>query len=157
MNILKAFSIVLCLSQCEVAMDREDDPLYVVNQSGQSVRVYVNNDENYSALYPDTSISDFEERLSAEIIANNREVVIPGSEASWKSTFEVSVPHDTVSLFIFHADTLTKFPWQTIREDYKILRRYDLSLEDLITLEFKVPYPPSPKMKNMKMFPPTAK
>lgn len=63
------------------------------------------------------------------------------------------LPRDTLSIFIFHTDTLNKYPWEKIRDEYKILKRYDLSFEDIKRLGYKVPYPPSPEMANMKMYP----
>ena len=64
------------------------------------------------------------------------------------------LPKDTLSVFIIHDDTIKKYRWQEIREGYKILKRYDLSLGDLTTLNFTIPYPPDEEMKDMKMYPP---
>ena len=68
-------------------------------------------------------------------------------------------PKDTLSFFFFHADTLEKYPLEILQRDYKILRRYDLSSQDVIALKNKygipeIPYPPDERMKNMKMYPP---
>jgi len=69
-----------------------------------------------------------------------------------------SMPQDTLSFFIFHADTVNKYPLEILQWDYKILRRYDLSSQDIITLKNKygipeIPYPPDERMKYMKMYP----
>ncbi len=61
---------------------------------------------------------------------------------------------DTLSVFFFHQDTLQKYKWQEIKDKYKILKRYDLSLNDLQNLNFSIPYPPDETMKNMKIYPP---
>ncbi|NWO28348.1 hypothetical protein [Capnocytophaga sp. oral taxon 903] len=63
------------------------------------------------------------------------------------------LPKDTLSIFIFSSDTLNKYSWEEVRRDYKILKRYDLSYEDCVRLNFIVPYPPTPEMSRMKMYP----
>ena len=57
-----------------------------------------------------------------------------------------------MSVFIFHTDTLNKYSWQEVRDGYKILRRYDLSLEDIKKMKWTIPYPPDESMAGMKMY-----
>ena len=64
---------------------------------------------------------------------------------------------DTLSLFIFDADTFNNYSWEEIQSGYKVLQRYDLSPEDLRVLSKKITYPPDERMKNMKMYPPYRK
>lgn len=64
------------------------------------------------------------------------------------------LPKDTMSVYFFNYDTLQHYSWETIRREYKILQRYDLSIEDLHLLDDNIVYPPSEAMKNMKMYPP---
>ena len=66
---------------------------------------------------------------------------------------------DTLSFFFFHADTLEKYSLRELQRDYNILRRYDLSSQDIIILKNErgfpeIPYPPDERMKYMKMWPP---
>jgi hypothetical protein len=56
-------------------------------------------------------------------------------------------------------DTLNKYPWETIRQEYNILVRYDLSLQDMNMLrnrngDTEIQYPPDSRMRDMKMYPP---
>jgi hypothetical protein len=64
------------------------------------------------------------------------------------------VPSDTLSIFIFHPDTIALYDWETIRAEYNVLVRYDLSFEDLERLDWNVYYPPNEKMEGTKMYPP---
>ncbi|MCC8145529.1 MAG: hypothetical protein LIO93_03625 [Bacteroidales bacterium] len=61
-------------------------------------------------------------------------------------------PTDTLSIFFFNPDTLAKYDWEIIKNEYKILARYDLSHKDLKQLNWSVPYPPSETMKYMKVY-----
>ena len=63
-------------------------------------------------------------------------------------------PTDTLSIFFFDPDTLAKYDWETIRQEYKILVRYDFSHNDLKNLNWRIDYPPTEAMENMKMYPP---
>jgi len=61
---------------------------------------------------------------------------------------------NTVCLFILDADTIKSYSWEEIQDGYKVLQRYDISPENIKALKYKIPYPPSEAMKNMKMYPP---
>jgi len=132
-------------------MDRKY-PLYVQNNSDHSIKVYFNDNSDYLALYPDTLLSGYTDRLREILIGEN--VSVAGGSASWKDVFKVTVPFDTLSLFVFHTDTLNKYSWAEVQTSYKILKRYDLSLEDLEHLDYKLSYPPDAKMSGVKMYPP---
>lgn len=61
---------------------------------------------------------------------------------------------DTLSVFIIHADTLNKYGYDMIASENRIMIRYDFSIKDLQELNYKITFPPSPLMKNIKMYPP---
>ena len=61
---------------------------------------------------------------------------------------------DTLSIYFFDADVVDNIPWETVREEYKVLKRYDLSIEDIQLLDYEITYPPTEQMKNMRMYPP---
>ena len=49
----------------------------------------------------------------------------------WYSTTKEPAWVDTLSIFIFDADTINMYSWEEIRKGYKILQRYDISPEDI--------------------------
>jgi len=57
---------------------------------------------------------------------------------------------NVLSFFFIHSDTLKKYGYDYIAQKNLILARYDLNKSNLDALDLKVPYPPTPKMKNMK-------
>ena len=61
---------------------------------------------------------------------------------------------DTLSFYIFSPDTIAKYGWTDVRENYRILKRYDLSFSDVESLDFTIYYPPTNAMRYMKMYPP---
>ena len=61
---------------------------------------------------------------------------------------------DTLLAFVINADTLERYGWDDVCTYYKVEQRYDLSLENLQDLDFKLCFPPSEAMKHIHMWPP---
>ena len=84
----------------------------------------------------------------------------PGEEnkgaISCLRAFEEVLPYeiDTLLVFVFNADTLDIYGWDTVCTYYKVEQRYDLSLEELQNLDFKLSFPPTEAMKHIHMWPP---
>jgi hypothetical protein len=145
--------VILLSSKCkEPAMDR-DYPLYLKNKSGMVVRVYFNDNEFYKAVYPDTGITNYSNRIGIAIKPNSL-IDVAGGSAKWESVYQVSVPNDTMSIFVLHDDTVSTYPWDTIRARYLILQRYDLSLKDLENRNFEIEYPYDPNRGKLKVWKP---
>ena len=60
----------------------------------------------------------------------------------------------TVYVYVFDAETIENTPWEVVARDYLVLKRYDLTLEDLQRLDWKITYPPTEAMKDVKQYPP---
>ena len=128
-------------------------PLYIVNNSNDTLKIYFNDDKDHRSVYPDTLITNFENRIIFEDyppLSGKLEITAVGS---WKKSFKIHTIQDTMSIFVFHSDTLARYSWREIRRDYKVLARYDLSLEDLERLDFELSYPPDSRMQGIKMYP----
>jgi hypothetical protein len=50
------------------------------------------------------------------------------------------LPKDTILIYILNKDTVDVYSWETIKNEYKILKKFTLSLEDLENLDFTVSY-----------------
>jgi len=128
--------ITIC-SQCErTAMDKSYE-INLVNKSGHNIGYYFATGGKYGTYYPD-SLPESNEYIVYDI----SKVLRPGYEShlSWEKFFQ-ELPKDTLSVFIFHTDTLYKNSWEKVRDGYKILKRYNLSLEDLKQSNFTITYP----------------
>ena len=105
---------------------------------------------SYFNVYPDTILHKKESDFPKIEASHSQNI---GGTRSWESKFE-EIPSDTLSFYFFHPDTLAKYPWETIRKDYNILKRYDLSIQDIQLLDYEIVYPPTEAMEKMKMYPP---
>jgi hypothetical protein len=143
-------------SKCEFAMDYYY-PFFIYNSSNDTIFLYVALGGNEGIEYPDTTISFNYNFVKLKQI-NPYQKYDDGHPYTIESLFAHKLHNDTLSIYLFDKDTLDIYPWEIIQQDYKILQRYDLSLEDIYTLkENDIPvitYPPDERMKNMKMYPP---
>lgn len=145
-KILLFCSILLLLTKCR------DDGLsrsfHFYNNSGKPVCYYI---PLFNSLYyPDTVLPI----KKPELYEINKQLHFSFGEGNLhEDALFAKLPADTLSIYFFDPDTLAKYDWSVIRQEYKILVRYDLSHADLKKLEWRFYYPPTEAMKNMKMYP----
>ena len=112
---------------------------YIVNNADYPIGFYIADGGPYGTYYPDSlpETNDY-------IIYDIRNVIQPGIKIrhcpSWEAYFK-DQPFDTLSVFIFHTDTLNKYSWEEVRDGYKILKRYDLGKDDLENMHHQLVYP----------------
>jgi len=138
-------SVFLTLAGCPM-MDY-DYSFRFSNNSTRDVYIYLGviGRDNGGTLYPDTAVAE----VKCGVLFKKEE-----SRFYSYSRTKKDIWTDTLSLFIFDADTFDTHNWEEIKNDYKILQRYDLSPQDIKQLDYKITYPPTGAMKDMKMFPP---
>jgi hypothetical protein len=152
--------IVLCFVVISIPQCTDHESSYAFNiKNDHSADIYYH--INFSTIakedviYPDTTLSFPRNRLVRVKQGTTLHDNIPTHPIEkWVS----DLPYDTLSVYIFDKDTLDRYEWDKIQEDYKILKRYDLSVKDIRLLdksgEPEIPCPPDERMKYMKMYPP---
>lgn len=126
--------------------------IFLKNNSGVNLQVYkALGDVIDSTAYPDTSLP---RKLIRRFLEPNieKQVLIYDGSGTIESFFERRLK-DTLSIFIFNADTLQKYPWDTIRKRYMVLIRYDLSLQDLKNRRSFIEYPYDSTKGKLKVWP----
>jgi len=125
--------------------------LNVVNNSTNDIYMY------YGANYPDTTIKEYNPAVSSSsyLIKNKSSNSINnGDPIEFRFKEHRS---DTIIFFLFDATIAKTIPWDSVMKNYLVLQRFDLSLEDLVRLNWTITYPPTDEMKNIHMFPPYKK
>lgn len=126
-----AISISACTNSCEnpfglpVVYD-----LDIYNSSNNLIFYQI------SKLYPDTSIRD---SLVTGGIAPSTSKSYE-SRKTWPKFFE-ALPADTLSILFFSPDTVRKYGWKQVQSKYLILKRKDISLQDLEENDYLITYP----------------
>lgn len=128
-------------SQCDKIIMDKRYPLFLVNKSNQSLAYYLAIDDGISSntAYPDTLLPV--DKITSGTVPPFETKMIEDSGLKWEIIFDTYLPQDTLSVFIFNADTLSSVSWSKIREEYLILKRYDLSLSDLEEMDWTITYP----------------
>ncbi|MDL2224545.1 hypothetical protein LJB92_04445 [Bacteroidales bacterium OttesenSCG-928-M06] len=138
---------LLLFSQC--INDHLSRGFDLYNNSGKPISYYMPRVRYIS--YPDTTLP----LKSPNPYMFNKEWHFSFGDIGYhENDFFEGMETDTISIFFFDPDTLAAYDWSIIRNEYKILVRYDLSHSDLRYLEWEIYYPPTEKMKDIKMFPP---
>jgi hypothetical protein len=121
----------------------------IVNNSSITISTRLNTDEG--SLYPDTTIT--QGLIDRMPILESGQTLSLGGFSPPENIFNNS-PADTLSIYFFETEILNNNSFENIRDNYRVLKRYDLSVEDLELLNFEIPYPPTPIMSLIKQFPP---
>ena len=111
----------------------------------------------------DRKIPALDNRLESIDITINRIGYLLMNYKSWDNLV-LEFPDDTFSVYIFHPDTVAKYPLEYIQQEYKVLVRYDIGADDYYKVpgtnrnKYKkwitIPYPPIPSMASVHMYPP---
>ena len=113
--------------------DADERPHYQ-NNSNQTVII------SFQFNYPDTAIDVFN-----PLRAESSNTILPGQTrfdagCCWKYNFNNN--DSGVVMFFFHnLQTLKTTPWDSIRKNYTVLKRYDLTYKELINMNYFIPYP----------------
>ena len=140
MKITSHFLIISILFVCAGCPDQDDKPDSVVtirNNSSKDILHFVEYRIPTDSTLPVNSIFPTSENISITIIDANSERAY---RDSWLRAFQDN-PNKVLMLYLFSRDTIEQVSWEEIVEDYKILRRYDLSLEDLESMDWVIEYP----------------
>jgi hypothetical protein len=131
MRVIAIFFLLLLLS-CHKFGAEVVYTIKIKNNSSRNVWYYV------SYNLPDTTL----EAVRPQPLAR----ILPGDEAlkdnhlKWENVID-TIPAKKIAIYIIDEDTLNTYDWNTIRSQYKIKRRLELSASDLAQLNWRVQYP----------------
>ena len=140
-TMIKLFIFILLianLSKCEkVSMDKRY-AVYLKNNAEHYIGAYFALGGEFATIYPDTTLPENQQYVITEIKSDARYIYDSGIE--WEDIY-LKLPKDTMSVYVFHTDTLKSNSWEDIRNNYKVLTRYDLCLDDLKGMNWTITYP----------------
>jgi len=142
------FFVSVLLSSCFWEVDENEDShpyIYITNNSKKSVHIV---DKGDDTIPPIPRVYD----SSSGCVALPRKMermkcITSGASAPWEILFTQNII-DTLSIFIFDEELVSAG-----RAEEAFLQRYDMSLQDFRKVNWRLTYPPSEKMKSIKMWP----
>ena len=133
------FSLIVwgfCIGGCE--KDRNGDPIKIIAKNNLADTVCFVTQFNY----PDTNLINFTATSEAR-----GTTVYPNSESrfwafsGWEREIKERNSKEVLIIVVYSHDTLQKYSFDQIQSNYNILRRYDLTIEQLRALNWTVTYP----------------
>ncbi len=113
--------IILLVSSCKIPTDIESS-IQIRNNSDQSVSTFIALPNGVGFAYPDTTLPLNEIPMQSAGLGQQNFYYFPRSLEEELNT----LPTDTISIYYFSTDTLNKYSWEEIRDNYMVLRRDDL-------------------------------
>ena len=142
-RLLIIFMTAVVLSSCEDVWHGMCGGDYIVDlYNNSSDTIYV-----FTSLSTDTKPVVKDKQCAFPIQNGNKAIVFESKDdcVNYK---------DTVQYFLIDKDTLNKYGLKHVIDNYNVLVRYSMTGADFDILDYSIPYPPSPAMKDMKMYPP---
>lgn len=90
-----------------------------------------------SEQYPDTTLPPLSQNWSYVYPDKNATIYFSDKLESYFA----SLPKDTLSIFFLSADTVAKYDWSIIQNNYNILKRVDIDLNYLFNNNKTIAYP----------------
>jgi hypothetical protein len=156
----KIYILTACMSFLFLALTcyRESDNCHVtINlRNDSNMRIYIKVEGFYPKTYIHFDVTGKEAHEVNPGDINNKGLKARScyEDALRYNSYNSYFPADTIMVFVYDAELVENTPWERVEREYLILKRYDLSLQDLQNLNWLLTYPPDERMKNMKMYPP---
>ncbi len=129
MKTLLFFTLMLLAATCT----KDDDYqkyIWLVNNSNNSFTAVP------SFYSPDTAFNTF--RGSYDVLPNQRNPL--GSKIGWRNRIN-GIKDKTLIIFLVDLDTLSSYNIDEIMSEYRITKRYDLTVEELESMDWTITYP----------------
>lgn len=130
------FKLLLSLTLINCENENVIDTITFENNS--KIDLYV----SMSFVFPDTNmyfpnpfLDPSTNLVEAETISTSALRVIHGNYRSRLLDVE------KLLVFVFDAEVLKTVPWDTVKANYMVSKRYDLSLDDLESMDWTIKYP----------------
>jgi hypothetical protein len=135
-DFMKSILLILsCLLIANSSCHKDEGLKLRVNNKSEKA-IYV----SWTSAYPDTSLNHMANpTYNSQINKVGANSLQPDYYGDPSKAFFKSI--DTLSVFVFDAQVLENTPWDTVKAKYLVLKRYDLSLDDLIKLNWIIIYP----------------
>ncbi|MFT3740240.1 MAG: hypothetical protein QM786_15955 [Breznakibacter sp.] len=132
--------ILSLLLMCCTCRDDENCHNTIISINNSTDTLYITS----SGEYPDTSIYNPNPVLDpnfTKVLPNESNTRVLWGRDCIELAFKDLIPYDTLMVYVFDAKVLEENAWETVKENYLVLKRYDLSLEDLQNLNWTITYP----------------
>jgi hypothetical protein len=122
-------------SQCH--KDECHENILFINNS--NIPLYILGDSNYPDTLSFSSCGGFIKDLKVNAQSSSNYPL--ERRSCYESLFGYEIKSNILMVYVFNADTVDNNSWSYIIDNYKVLYRYELTLEDLQRMNWTVTYP----------------
>jgi hypothetical protein len=132
------FAFFLMSAKCTHNLGEKEE-LLLNNNSSDTILFHGDFRSPSDTLLPDYTFYYNNEVKNAKIICPNSSIVL---EKYWKHLFhDRDISDFQYKIFYFKKSVVDSVPWDQIVAEYQIIKRYDLSYEDLTNLNWTISFP----------------
>lgn len=128
---------IFTFSSCK---KNNENPKFITFKNNSSIPVYT----YFSFNFPDTMLllNDKEKGLGG-LIKPGKELKEPTADKyrRWNDYISASNTQSMLMVFFLSEDVVNQYSLEQIQKDYKILKRYDLTVDQLKSMKWEVTYP----------------
>lgn len=129
-------SIFVLTNSCEEFMEKWY-AIKIQNNTDKVIFVSVGCDKYGLFSYPDTILNTTKPSLLS-VSPNDYNYL--RSSIKWEEIVKEQ-PEGKLSLYFFNSDTINSYDWAHIKDGNRVMKRIDLSLEDLERMNWTITYP----------------
>ena len=113
------------------------DYIKVVNTTAKTIYVSAGTRRYGMSSYPDTLLPADKPSL---LIVRPNDYNNLATSIGWEVAIKDNDP-DSLNIYVFDADTINRYSWDKIKAHNKVLKRYDLSIDDLKRKNWSITFP----------------
>ncbi len=129
LELIIPLTLGILFNSCESIADNSYG-IRIRNNSSHSISVYG------EYILPDTTLKQTEPEFI--IVASGKSKILYDSYVDDLSLERFE--SEKLTVFIFNTDTLEEYNWETVVDDYNILKRYEIDKDDLIDMGGDITY-----------------
>jgi hypothetical protein len=135
-KVIGTLAVMLCFSCKKLVSDWNS--IEVVNQAKYDIYIVPGYTKGWWMYeYPQTSLPSIKPNLIRIKKGTGNSI---DSGLDWREIFK-SMPRDTLSFYIFNADTVDAHEWSYIQKKYKVEKRLDYNYETMVASGYRITYP----------------
>jgi hypothetical protein len=133
----KALTLLLIVFICSTTSCEKNQfvervsSFWVKNNSSGNISI------SYSLLYPDTAIAHIP-RYKVTRVSSSEQVPID-SKKDWEKVINEDIPGRKLQVFVF--EIVDDNNWDSVKTNYLVKKRFDLSVDDLKAINWTIAYP----------------
>jgi hypothetical protein len=142
MKFLKLFTVLLfptifIMSCCCIRLMERWDGIKIQNNTDKIILVSAGCEKYGLFSYPDTTMPLSKPSLLSVF---SKDYNYLRSSIKWEEIVNEQ-PEKKLSIYFFNSDTINFYEWSEIKKGYKIMKRIDLSVEELNVMNWTITYP----------------